>query len=54
MQPGQGGHALAVRGVLVSVHKGGLGSQSPGIWMELGAGPGGGQDGGVRGLQQET
>ena len=33
----------------VCVHEGGLGSQGPGIWMELGAGRGGGQDGGVAG-----
>lgn len=33
----------------MSIHEGGLGSQSPGIWMELGAGPGGGQDGGGEG-----
>ena len=50
VQPCQGGHARAwAECVCVCVHEGGLGSQGPGIWMELGAGRGGGQDGGVAG-----
>ena len=55
-----GGHALTwaedvrVRvHVCVCVHEGGLGSQGPGIWMELGAGRGGGQAGGWGGRSRK-